>query len=206
MQLDRLVNFHKAVGDVTRIRIIALLKNGPLHGQALAGKLGVTPPTITHHMMKLREADLIYERRDKNTIYFYLNEKSLSLQAQAILKIGEAPPSLEDEGERAKQKAAVQQNFFAKDGTLKHLPAKRKKKLIVLEQLIKGLEPHRKYTEKEINDYIQKYHEDFATIRREFIMHHYMYRENGIYELNPPEMWGKSEKGKASKDNKQGQE
>lgn len=88
MQLDRIVQFHKTVGDVTRIRIIALLKSGPLHGQALAGKLGVSAPTITHHMAKLREADLIYERRDKNTIYFYLNEKSLALQAQAILNIG----------------------------------------------------------------------------------------------------------------------
>lgn len=192
MQLDRLVNFHKAVGDVTRIRIIALLQNGPLHGQALAGKLGVTPPTITHHMTKLREADLVYERRDKNTIYFYLNEKSLTLQAQAILKIGKALPEAEDKHEEAARKAAIQDNFFNRDGTLKHLPAQRRKKLIVLERLIKGLEPHRKYTEKEINEYIRNFHEDYATIRREFIMNHFMYRENDIYELNPPELWGKS--------------
>ncbi|MCH1643111.1 metalloregulator ArsR/SmtB family transcription factor [Paenibacillus timonensis] len=192
MQLDRLVNFHKAVGDVTRIRIIALLQSGPLHGQALAGKLGVTPPTITHHMTKLREADLVYERRDKNTIYFYLNEKSLTLQAQAILKIGKALPAAEDKHEEAARKAAVLENFFNKDGTLKHLPAQRKKKLIVLERLVKGLKPHRKYAEKEINEYIRSYHEDYATIRREFIMNHFMYRENDIYELNPPELWGKS--------------
>lgn len=192
MQLDRLVNFHKAVGDVTRIRIIALLQNGPLHGQALAGKLGVTPPTITHHMTKLREADLVYERRDKNTIYFYLNEKSLTLQAQAILKIGKALPAAEDKHEDAARKAAVLDNFFNKDGTLKHLPAQRKKKLIVLERLVKGLEPNRKYSEKEINEYIQNFHGDYATIRREFIMNHFMYRENDIYELNPPELWGKS--------------
>lgn len=191
MQLDRLVQFHKAVGDVTRIRIIALLQNGPLHGQALAGKLGVTPPTITHHMAKLREADLVYERREKNTIYFYLNEKSLSLQAEAILKIGKNLPGPDDKKEEAVYKTAVLNNFFTKDGALKHLPAQRKKKLIVLEHLIKGLEPNRKYKEKEINEYIRKYHEDFATIRREFIMHHFMYREDSIYELNPPEMWGR---------------
>lgn len=50
MQLDRLVNFHKTVGDKTRLRIIGLLKEGPLHGQAIAGKLGLTPPTISHHI------------------------------------------------------------------------------------------------------------------------------------------------------------
>lgn len=191
MQLDRLVQFHKAVGDVTRIRIIALLQNGPLHGQALAGKLGVTPPTITHHMTKLREADLIYERREKNTIYFHLNEKSLTQQAEAILKIGKNLSSPDDKKEEAVYKTTVLGNFFTKDGALKHLPAQRKKKLIVLEHLIKGLEPNRKYKEKEINEYIRKYHEDFATIRREFIMNHFMYREDGIYELNPPEIWGK---------------
>ncbi len=197
MQLDRLVQFHKTIGDVNRIRIIALLKNGPLHGQALAGKLGVSPPTITHHMTKLREADLIYERRDKNTIYFYLNEKSLSLQAQAIINIGansdsESGGNSNAANEKALEKITVIRNFFTKDGKLKHLPAQLKKKRFVLEHLVQGLEPDKKYTEKEINEYIKKYHEDFATIRREFIMHHYMYREDGIYELNPPELWGRS--------------
>lgn len=189
MQLDRLVLFHKALGDVTRIRILTLLKNGPLHGQALAGKLGVKPPTITHHMAKLREAGLVYERRDKNTIYFYLNEKNLIASAQAILKIGEMPEqSLAD-----KEKQAVIMNFFTPEGRLKQIPAQRKKKLIVLEQLVKGLKSGQKYTEKEINEYIKQYHEDFATIRREFVMCHFMFRENGIYELNPQEMWEKGE-------------
>ncbi|WP_018750505.1 metalloregulator ArsR/SmtB family transcription factor [Paenibacillus sanguinis] len=191
MQLDLLVKFHKSLGDITRIRIIALLQKGPLHGQALAGKLGVTPPTITHHMTKLREADLIYERRDKNTIYFYLNEKSLSLQAQAILNVGKVLPAAEDKNTEASWKGAVLNNFFNKDGALKHLPAQRKKKLVVLEHLVKGLEPHRKYLEKELNAYLLHYHEDFATLRRELIMNHFMYRENNIYELNPPEMWDK---------------
>lgn len=194
MQLDRIVQFHKTIGDITRVRIVALLRSGPLHGQALAGKLGVSPPTITHHMTKLREADLIYERREKNTIYFYLNEKSLAQQAEAILNIGGSGASQaprEEAGDMALQKQAVIKNFFTKEGKLKHLPAQRKKKRMVLEHLIEGLKPNTKYTEKEINEYIKQYHEDYATIRREFIMHQYMYRENEIYELNPREIWEK---------------
>lgn len=190
MQLARLVKFHKAIGDVTRIRIIALLKHGPLHGQAIAGKLGVTPPTISHHMMKLKESDLIYERRDKNTIYFYLNEKSLSLMATAILKIGEMEQGEEDI-QNMNDKAAILRNFFTRDGLLKQIPAQRKKKLVVLEHLAGGLEPSKIYSEQEINEYIKKFHPDFATIRRELIANHYMYRENEKYELNPPEMWSK---------------
>lgn len=192
MQLDRLVNFHKAVADVTRIRILALLKHGPLHGQALAGKLGVTPPTITHHMTKLREAGLVYERRDKNTVYFYLDEKSLVSQAEAIVNKVNSPLALADEQpDRTKEKNEVIRNFFAGDGTLKRLPAQRKKKLIVLERMMNGLRAGTRFTEKEINAYIERYHPDFATIRREFIMNHFMYRENDVYEVNPPELWGK---------------
>lgn len=205
MQLDRIVTYHKAMADPTRIRILAILANGPLHGQALAGKLGVTPPTITHHMAKLREAGLVYERREKNTIYFFLHEPNLTRSSQAILdllehtKKGAAVGSDDQEKEPRKggapmaaESIQVLRSFFTADGRLKQIPAQRKKKLIVFEHMVRGLEKDRKYSEQEINAYIQRFHEDFATIRREFVMNHFMYRENGIYELNPEEMWAKS--------------
>src|SRR5690625_3554832 len=104
MQLDRMVEFHKTIGDKTRLQIIALLKKGPLHGQALASKFGVTPPTISYHLTKLREIDIVYQRRDKNTIYFYLHENKLKHLAQSILKLGlkeEEDPSNLDKNEIA---------------------------------------------------------------------------------------------------------
>ncbi|ADU29007.1 metalloregulator ArsR/SmtB family transcription factor [Evansella cellulosilytica] len=188
MQLDRLVHFHKTLGDKTRIRIIALLKEGPLHGQAIAGKLGLTAPTISHHITKLRDIAVIYQRREKNTIYFYLDEKKLELMAQAILRIGSVNDmytfDIEDE-----EKYKVIQNFVKADGSLKTIPAQRKKKLIILEHIVKGLERGKVYDEREINEHIKQFHEDYATIRREFIMCQFMFRENGKYELNPIEMW-----------------
>ncbi|EJL43502.1 hypothetical protein BAG01nite_16380 [Brevibacillus agri] len=207
MQLDKLVTFYKALGDPTRVRILAILANGPLHGQALAGKLGVTPPTITHHMAKLREAGIVYERRDKNTIYFYLHEANMKRQTQAILNVLERAKDFSEEGlfaqaeenhdQRRAQMAAehmhVIKSFLTPDGKLKQIPSQRKKKLIVFEHMVRGLEHGRKYKEQEINDYIRQFHEDYATIRREFVMNHYMYREDGIYELNPEEMWAKAE-------------
>ncbi|ALC91186.1 ArsR family transcriptional regulator [Bacillus sp. FJAT-18017] len=192
MQLDRIVSFYKTMGDPTRIRITVLLSSGPLHGQAIAGKLGLTPPTITHHLKKLREVGIVKERRDKNTIYFYLNESMIKQQAQVLSQL------LEKRGEEqvkmvdtSIEKQKVINNFFTKEGKLKSIPAQRKKKLYVFEHIVKGLEKGRKYEEKELNEYIKKFHEDFATIRREFIINHYMFRENSIYELNPEEMWAK---------------
>ncbi|WP_312118118.1 DUF2087 domain-containing protein [Brevibacillus reuszeri] len=204
MQLDQLVTFYKALGDPTRVRILAILANGPLHGQALAGKLGVTPPTITHHMAKLREVGVVYERRDKNTIYFYLHEANMKRQSGAILHVLEKAKENADEDllvdgtdveekktQMALEKMQVIRSFITPEGKLKQIPAQRKKKLIVFEHMVRGLEKGRKYAEKEINEYIRQFHDDYATIRREFIMNHYMYRENGIYELNPENMWAK---------------
>jgi predicted transcriptional regulator len=194
MQLDKLVRFHKALADLTRIRILSLLAERPLHGQALAGKLGVTPATITHHMTKLREVTLVYERREKNTIYFVLDEKVLRQKAASIVDVVYRSAGMEEKimQEREKEKQTVVRNFFTAEGKLKQIPAQRKKKLYVFEHMIRGLEKGRKYTEKEINAFIEQYHEDYATIRREFIINHYMYREDSIYELNPEEMWARS--------------
>ncbi|NOU87771.1 metalloregulator ArsR/SmtB family transcription factor [Paenibacillus sp. LMG 31460] len=198
MQLDKIITYHKALADATRIRMLILLAEGELNGQVLAEKLGVTPATITHHAAKLREASLINERRDKNTIYFALNEYFIRSNATATAdlifknKKGDTE-SMKDEDRNQNLKQSVIRNFITLDGKLKHIPAQLKKKLIVLEHLVEQLEKGRTYTEKELNAFIKNYHPDFATIRREFIMHQFMFRENEIYELNPVEMWAKWE-------------
>jgi predicted transcriptional regulator len=190
MQLDRLVSFYKTMGDPTRVRIVTLLAKGPLHGQAIAGKLGLTAPTITHHLKKLREASIVYERRDKNSIYFYLNESMIKQQAQVLTQLlDKREEELENMVKISLERQKIIENFFTREGKLKNIPAQRKKKLMVFEHMIQGLTVGKKYQEKEINEYIKKFHEDYATIRREFIINHYMFREDGIYELNPQEMW-----------------
>ncbi|MCY9695788.1 DUF2087 domain-containing protein [Paenibacillus alginolyticus] len=198
MQLDKIITYHKALADATRIRMLILLADRELNGQVLAEKLGVTPATITHHASKLREASLINERRDKNTIYFALNEYFIRSTATATAELifknkkGEIDP-MKDEDRNQNLKQSVIRNFITLDGKLKHIPAQLKKKLIVLEHLVEQLEQGRTYTEKELNAFIKNYHPDFATIRREFIMHQFMFRDNEIYELNPTEMWAKWE-------------
>ncbi|MGR6762522.1 DUF2087 domain-containing protein [Paenibacillus sp. T2-29] len=191
MQLDKMVNYHKALADPTRMRILLLLSRGEMHGQALAKKLNLSQPTVTHHASKLREVGLIKERRDKNTVYFTLNPELIRQHAEATVRFifekGEGEEDMSELNETLE--ATVLRNFFAKDGKLRQIPAQYKKKLIVLQMLAEKLEPGRIYPERELNEWIKQYHEDFATIRRELIMHQFMYREREMYELNPRERW-----------------
>ncbi|ARI77723.1 DUF2087 domain-containing protein [Halobacillus mangrovi] len=190
MQLDKMVAFHKAVGDPTRLRIIALLRHGPLHGQAIAGKLGLRPPTITHHLKKLRDTGMVYSRRDRNTIYFHLDERKLEFMTTAILRIGDEEAMNKNELQVTdKEQTKVLNSFISKDGKLKSIPSQQKKKIVILSYFVQGFDQGKTYEEKEVNEYIKTFFDDFATIRREWIMHSFMYRENNIYELNPQELW-----------------
>jgi excisionase family DNA binding protein len=74
--------------------------------------------------------------------------------------------------------------FFDTDGTLKSIPAQRKKRVMVLEVLLKNFELNHIYSEKEVNEIIMRFHSDFCTIRREFIMEKMMSRSEGKYRVN----------------------
>ncbi|WP_442603167.1 metalloregulator ArsR/SmtB family transcription factor [Paenibacillus sp. KN14-4R] len=194
MQLSKIVSYHKALADPTRIRMLILLADGECNGQVIAEKLSVTPATITHHAAKLREASLIHERREKNTIYFSLDHYFIKNSAMATANLiyraaNQTGGEDVSENQNERLKTSVMNNFFTAAGKLKHIPAQYKKKLIALEYIVMQLEKGRKYTEKELNEFIKTFHDDYATIRREFIVHQFMFRENEIYELNPQEMW-----------------
>ncbi|GMK37222.1 transcriptional regulator [Paenibacillus sp. CCS19] len=88
-----------------------------------------------------------------------------------------------------KLQRSVLRNFITEQGCIKHIPSQLKKRLIVLEHLTSQLDTDRKYTEKEINDFIRPWNEDYATIRRELYIHRFVNRENEIYEVNDPREW-----------------
>jgi len=50
---------------------------------------------------------------------------------------------------------------------------------VILRHILREFEPGRRYAEKEVNEIIERFHEDYATIRREFIMTGMMDREGG---------------------------
>ncbi len=71
-----------ALADETRRTILSKLKEGPISAGDLAEYLSVTPQALSYHLTKLKKADLIYETRRKNFIYYELN---LTVLDEAIL-------------------------------------------------------------------------------------------------------------------------
>ncbi|WP_444683908.1 metalloregulator ArsR/SmtB family transcription factor [Alkalicoccus luteus] len=186
MQLDRLEAFHKALGDKNRLRIIAILQHGAKAGSDLAEQLFLKHATVSHHLHKLKDIGLVYQRRDRNTIYYHLHEKRLKDMSSAVTLIGLRADT--DLVADKNEKTSVLDNFVQCDGTIKALPAKQKKRLIVLAYVAETL-TEATYSESEMNEELLKFHSDTATLRRELIMNHFFYREKNYYERNPREMW-----------------
>jgi DNA-binding transcriptional ArsR family regulator len=68
-----------ALGEQTRLRIMQILPREPICEQMynvieLAEELGLTQPTVSHHLKILAEAGLIGSRRNCNSVYFYVDQ------------------------------------------------------------------------------------------------------------------------------------
>ena len=59
--------------------------------------------------------------------------------------------------------------FFNPDGTLISIPAKSAKRIVVLPRIAQELSPTTRYSEKDLNAIIAKFHDDTAAIRRYMI-------------------------------------
>lgn len=62
-----------ALADDTRRAIIMKLREGEISTGDLAEHLGITPQALSYHLSKLKKADIIYETKYKNFIYYELN-------------------------------------------------------------------------------------------------------------------------------------
>ena len=61
------------MADDTRRAIIMKLREGKISTGELAEHLGITPQALSYHLSKLKKAEIIYETKYKNFIYYELN-------------------------------------------------------------------------------------------------------------------------------------
>ena len=67
----------KALSDPVRRQILELLKKESLSAGDIASHFDMTGATISYHLKILKQADLIFETREKNFIYYQLNTSVL---------------------------------------------------------------------------------------------------------------------------------
>lgn len=176
-QLQLLVQFFKVMADESRLKIIGLLSTGERSVGELAELLGLQEPTVSHHLGRLRDLDLVEMRAERNTRYYWLNRRRLDALNRELLRVDEADSWIgELDMDETERKVIAS---YVENGRLKQIPTKQKKLLIILRWLVGQFEPGKRYTETEVNDILRRYNEDYASLRREMIDFHLLDRESG---------------------------
>ena len=179
-QNAKLLAFFKALANESRLRLLGFLAQREHSVQELADAIGVSEPTTSHHLAILRELGLVQRRTEGTTHWYSFVATALPAMASQILSVEGVARLAGPAGPRGSAEAIVE-NFLGADGKLTNIPAQRKKRYAVLAWLVRKFEEDRRYSEKEVNELLQRYHWDSATIRREFIGYGMMAREKGVY-------------------------
>ena len=163
----------KAIADETRLRILGVLADHDHSGKQLADALDLTPPTISHHMRRLIGAGVVSEQRDAQRHVYSLN-------ADLLRSVRSEGPTERTSNEDDRAKTL---RHFMKNGKLVSIPASRKQRVFVLQYLLEQFEPGREYPEREVNDLLGDFNEDYATLRLELVDYGYLVRDKGIYQV-----------------------
>lgn len=84
----------------------------------------------------------------------------------------------ERSGEGTKRRVVTK---FIKNERIEELPRKRFERKYLLEYILAQFDPNKEYSESEVDKLISRYHDDYATVRQEFVSENMMQRRNGHY-------------------------
>lgn len=63
----------KALSDPIRREILMMLRDGSMSAGEIGSHFDMTGATISYHLKILKKVDLIFEKKEKNDIYYTLN-------------------------------------------------------------------------------------------------------------------------------------
>ena len=171
-----LLDFFKALSNIDRLKIAGLVGVQPHTAQELADKLHLRLPAVINHLQFLQHLSLVKQEGN----HYQLDQVALEGVARRVLTGQRAKFNAEElEGEDYDKK--VLSDFLYPDGRVISFPAQQKKLNAILRYVWQSFEPDVRYTEKEVNTLLMRYHPDTASLRRYLVDNGMLKREKGIY-------------------------
>ena len=175
---EELVTFFKALADSNRLKIVGLLAEKSYSVEELAELLQIKPSTVSHHLARLSDAGLVRARSESYYNVYQLDQSVLQEKARTMFTQGELSNVAAEVDADAYDKKVIR-DYTRRDGSLKTLPAQRKKLEAILRYVVQAFDAGKRYSEKQINEILSGYHDDTATLRRELVGYGLMQREGG---------------------------
>jgi biotin operon repressor len=175
---EDLLSFYKVLADASRLKIVGLLAQQPYSVEQLAALLNLKPATVSHHLARLAGAGLVSAKTESYYNVYRLEEKALEQKTRRLLSGEDFRAAAAGVDINAYDRKVVA-DYRRRDGSLKTIPAQRKKLEAVLRHVVRAFEPGRRYSEQQVNRILKRFHEDTASLRRELVGCGLMKREGG---------------------------
>lgn len=176
-QTSLLLSFFSAMADANRLKIVGLLAQDDYSVEELTGMLKLSASTVSHHLSKLSRVGLVGARAESYYNVYHLNAEMLETMAKTLLARDTLPKVVAGVDTDAYDRKVVE-DYSHPDGRLKTIPAQKKKLAAVLRHIVQAFEPGVRYTEKQVNELLTRFHEDTASLRRELIGFKLLARES----------------------------
>ncbi len=182
LAVDYLLSQEPSLIGISQVQqqILKLMSDGK-DDKTIANIIGIAPSTVRNHRFKLREK----EKQAKLFLALMqsLEEKSSRSISQADSGvIEEVHPSATMIDDRYNitddDREKVIKAYMNENGALDQFPAKEKKKIIILREIMKNFKQDREYPEDEVNKILERIYSDYATLRRALIEYGFLDRSN----------------------------
>lgn len=194
--IPALVDFFKVLADATRLRIIGLLAVDERSVDELAALVDVRPPTVSHHLAKLKKAGLVSVRGEGTTRWYKLEAQAVERLAREVLA-NDTWTDIGSDVERTTDDAFARKvlRSFVEGGRITQMPRQWRKKMILLRYVAEQFEAGQVYSEKDIKAILEPIHADHVTLRRMMVDVGWMTRDRAgaSYRLVPERLASSSE-------------
>jgi hypothetical protein len=165
----------RVLADPERLAVAGALASAPRTAGQLAVDLSVPLDRIRRHLVRLTATGLVLVDSDRRT--YRLLADALRRAAQQVGPSRDAGLAL---GAVFEEEEEVLKHYF-RAGRLTEVPAKLSKRRIVLTRLALEFDAGVRYSEREVNETLKRFHDDYATLRRYLVDEGMLSRDRNEY-------------------------
>jgi hypothetical protein len=165
----------RALASPDRLAVAGTLARGEATASDLASMLGMPVAAVRRHLSRLSAAGLAAVEPDRRTYRFV--PEALRRAARNVGPVRDAglPLGAIDAGEEAVLRA------YFRGGRLTEIPSKLSKRRIVLARLALEFDVGVRYPERQVNETLKRFDDDYATLRRYLVDEGFLSRDKGLY-------------------------
>ena len=172
---EELLQFFKALADQNRLRIVGLLSERPYFVEEIADQLGISVSTTSHHLSRLAKAGLVSANPEGHFYRYMLKTDVLQEMSQRILS-QETITGLRRQASPMTYEEKVLATFLDGEGRITAFPKQEKKFAVLIRHVFNAFEHGKIYSGTEVDEMLQRYSKDTASLRRAMIEYHLMQR------------------------------